>query len=218
MRADEHAVERSLVSLVKAALHVPGWRFPEHLFRIGQETFALPENATVVEVGCFFGRSSLVIAGALRLRGSGVLHCIDPFDCSGDAFSAPHYARMVQENGGGMLLDCFTSMLKQHRLMDYVRIHVNRDTEVSPAVCGPIDLLLLDGDQSRFGALKAYEHWRAAIKPGGLLVVGNSARRTYAPDHDGNAFIVERHLVRDGFTIISRGDTTFARAHSVSTA
>ena len=31
-------------------------------------------------------------------------------------------------------------------------------------------------------------------------------------DHDGQAMVVETCLVRDGFTNIERGDTTFARA------
>jgi hypothetical protein len=48
-----------------------------------------------VEVGCFLGSSKVLLAGARRLKDSGQVHAIDPFDASGDAFSESHYRRVA---------------------------------------------------------------------------------------------------------------------------
>ena len=209
---DPAATEQELERLVAAALGLPGWRYADDLRRIGRETLALGENATLVEVGCFFGRTTLVLAGALQMRGSGILHCIDPFDASGDAFSTPHYVRLLAAQGGGSLRDHVEATMARHGLGHRVQLHTARATDVDREAFGAIDLLLLDGDQSRSGAQAAYAHWAPKLQPGGLLVVGNSAVRAYEADHDGNALVVETCLVRDGFTHIERGDTSFARA------
>ena len=146
------------------------------------------------------------------MRGSGILHCIDPFDASGDSFSTPHYARLLAAQGGGSMRDHVTAILEQHGLLHRVQLHTARAIEVDRDAFGALDLLLLDGDQSRAGAQAAYGHWAPKLRSGGLLVVGNSAVRAYEADHDGQAMVVETCLVRDGFTNIERGDTTFARA------
>ena len=210
--ANPAATEAQLEHLVAAALQLPGWRWADDLHRLGRETLALGEQATLVEIGCFFGRSALVLAGALQMRGSGILHCIDPFDASGDAFSAPHYARMLAAEGGGSMRDHVMATLARHGLVNRVQLHTARATEVDRDAFGALDLLLLDGDQSRAGAQAAYNHWAPKLRAGGVLVVGNSAVRTYDADHDGQALVVETCLVGDGFTSIERGDTTFARA------
>jgi predicted O-methyltransferase YrrM len=210
--ADLLAAEAKLEHLVATALSLPGWRWADDLRRLGRETLALRDPATLVEVGCFFGRSTLVLAGALQIRGSGSLHCIDPFDASGDAFSTPHYARLLAAQGGGSMRDHVTATLERHGLLHRVHLHTARAIEVDRDAFGALDLLLLDGDQSRVGAQAAYAHWAPKLRPGGLLVVGNSAVRAYEADHDGHAMLVETCLVRDGFTKIERGDTTFAKA------
>ena len=209
---DPAAAQAQLEKLVTAALSLPGWRWADDLRRLGRETLALREQAILLEIGCFFGRSALVLAGALQMRGSGILHCIDPFDASGDAFSTPHYTRLLAAQGGGSMRDHVTAMLEQHGLLHRVQLHTARAVEVDCDAFGTLDLLLLDGDQSRAGAQAAYGHWAPKLRAGGLLVVGNSAVRAYEADHDGQAMVVETCLVRDGFTNIERGDTTFARA------
>jgi hypothetical protein len=48
--------------------------------------------AVIVEIGVYFGSAS-DLAGARKIAGTGVVHCIDPFDASGDDFSAPSTGR-----------------------------------------------------------------------------------------------------------------------------
>ena len=69
---------------------IPGWTRGEEAREFARISFSLPPETCIVEIGSFFGAATILLAGPRRLRGSGVVHCVDPFDCSGDLFSVPH--------------------------------------------------------------------------------------------------------------------------------
>lgn len=68
---------------------ITGFLLEQEGIALAQLCYSLPPNAVVVEVGSFLGRSSVLFAGARKLKGNGQVHCIDPFDGLGDAFSVP---------------------------------------------------------------------------------------------------------------------------------
>ena len=70
---------------------VLGWTRGAEAVALARHAYALPRGATVVEVGSFLGCSTVLLAGARKLRGSGRVHAVDPFDASGDAYSVPYY-------------------------------------------------------------------------------------------------------------------------------
>src|SRR5262249_55192493 len=73
------------------ASRIPGGTRADEALALARPSRALPQDAVIVEIGSFLGRSAVVLAGARKLRGSGKVHCVDPFDASGDAFSVPIY-------------------------------------------------------------------------------------------------------------------------------
>jgi hypothetical protein len=74
----------------------------------------------------------------------------------------------------------------------------------------PIDMLVLDGDQSRAGAKAAWDGWVRFLKPGGIIAIHNSTNRLFAADHDGNHRLAVEELTTPGFTDIRVvGTTTF---------
>jgi predicted O-methyltransferase YrrM len=198
-------------SLLEAALRTPGWRLEPDLLRLANESQDLGGDPVIVEVGCLFGRSTLMLAGARKIKGSGRVHCIDPFDGSGDSFSSPHYAAMLAGMRGGTFLSHFLSNVEAQDLQDYVRVHKGTVEAAAGGWTLPIDMLLLDGDQSRSGARRAYDLLIPFLRPGGLLVLSNSAERPYAPDHDGHAELLRHTVAPPGFTDVERGDTSWAR-------
>jgi len=170
---------------------VPGWTRGEEardLLRIG---YSLSAGAVLVEIGSFFGASAILLAGSRQVRGSGLVHCIDPFDCSGDSFSVPHYRRILEEHGGGSPRDHFETNIRAASLGPWVRIHQGVADEVARSWITPIDFLFLDGDQSRNGAREAYNSWEPFLKGGGIIAVHNSAPENYRNEHDGHRNIVE---------------------------
>ena len=140
------------------------------------------------------GRSTILLAGSRRLRGNGLVHSVDPFDCSGDAHSTPHYQRVLNDYGVPSLEDVLRIDLKRFALDNVVEVHKGTSAQIAADWRQPIDLLLLDADQSPQGAKESFESWVRFVKPGGTVVLCNSGERDYAPTHDGNYLLAKERL------------------------
>ena len=190
---------------------IPGWTRSEEAVELAQACYGLPENAVVVEIGSFLGCSTVLLAGARKLRNSGKVHCVDSFDTAGDSHSAPIYRKLAGSLGQSIRAQ-FEENIRQATLRDWVHVHPANDSEIARAWTSPLDLLFMDGDHSDRGAQETYERWSGFLKRGGILAVHNSAPGSYAPDHGGSRRVVE-HFVRPPQYAEIRciGTTTFAR-------
>ena len=66
---------------------IPGWTRDAEAVALAKLAYRLPRNAVIVEIGSFLGSGAVLLAGARKLRGSGRVHCVDPFNGSGDSYS-----------------------------------------------------------------------------------------------------------------------------------
>jgi hypothetical protein len=190
---------------------IPGWTRGEEARELARISFSLPAEARIVEIGSFFGASTILLAGPRRLRGSGLVHCVDPFDCSGDLFSIPYYKRILVEAGGGSLRDHFEKNIRHAGVTPWVKVHQGRATEVGKNWKALIDLLFLDGDHSRAGAREAYDTWARFLKPGGVIALHNSRPENRTLDHDGYRCLAEEEITAPDYRDIRLiGSTTFA--------
>jgi methyltransferase family protein len=190
---------------------VPGWTRHDEAITLAHESYALPDRAVIVEIGSFLGCSAVLLAGARKLRGSGKVHCIDPFDASGDAFSVPIY-RTIRGFSRASLRERFDRYVARAGLSDWVEVHPGLAQDVLPTWSAPIDLLLFDGDQSYEVVRATYEGWMPFLKPGATLAMHNSRPGYRQESHDGSARLVEE-LIRppdyDGLRYVR--SMTFAR-------
>jgi len=171
----------------------------------------LPRDAVILEIGSFLGCSTVLLAGARKLRSSGRVHCIDPFDASGDAFSVPIYSEIAASQSLS-LRSRFDENIRLASLADWVEVHQCRDSDIARGWSIPVDLLFLDGDQSDQGAQETYERWSPHLKIGGLIAVHNSGPREYAPNHGGSRRLVEKFIQPPEYSDIWRVENlTFAR-------
>ena len=208
---DPPELER-IADCLDLSYRIPGWIRGEEAKTLALISHSLPEAATLVEVGSFLGSGTLLLAGPRKIRGSGKVHCIDPFDCSGDAFSMPVYQQILAGIGGGSLRAHFDKNIQSAGLDEWVEVHQGRAAEIAARWKEPVDLLFLDGDQSRTGAREAYTAWSPFLKPGGLIAVHNTEPREYAPDHDGNRLLALEEIVAPGYADVRLvGATTLAR-------
>jgi MMP 1-O-methyltransferase len=190
---------------------IPGWTRGEEARELLWISRSLSAGAVIVEIGSFLGAGAILLAGPRRIRGSGVVHCVDPFDGTGDSFSVPHYQRIIAEIGIGSLRDDFERNIRGAGLGPWVRIHQGRADEVARSWSKPIDLLYLDGDQSRKGVREAYDSWARFLKPGGIIAVHNSAPDNHTPEHDGHRYIVDEEIKPPNYSNIRLvSSTTFA--------
>jgi hypothetical protein len=202
----------NLKEYIRISSMIPGWTRNEDAEELARASFSLGKDAVIVETGAFLGCCTVLLAGARCVRGSGEVHAVDPFDCSGDAFSVPYYRAIVASLGGGSLRDHFEANIQRAGLNKWVQVHQGRAAEVAATWERPIDLLLLDGDQSPRGAREAFHSWLPFLKPGGVIVLRNTKPREYAEGHDGHRRLVVEEIFPPRFTDVRLvGATTFAR-------
>ncbi len=193
------------------AENIEGWVTAEELMKKAEYGYQLQNNAVIVEIGAFLGRSTVMVAGACKLKRSGMVHVIDPFDASGDEFSVPVY-KAIEEKLPDSLLNLFQSNIQKTHLEEYVTIHQGTSESIVKNWKDPIDMLVLDGDQSPEGARSAFDDWIPFLKPGGSLIVHNSAERVYEKDHDGHYRVVVESVNPPQFSdVICVRMTTFAK-------
>lgn len=188
-----------LDGLVATSAEIPGWTLKDDARAVAEASYGLAGNPTIVEIGVFMGRCTLLLAGARKLKGSGTVHCVDPFDCSGDEFSIPHYKKELDTSGLDRLDLVFYRNLMRYGLEDIVDIHQVRSEVAVLNWTRPIDLLLLDGDQSPAGARAAFEAWVPMLKPGGIIILRNTKDKVYADGHDGHRRLAVEALVPPQF-------------------
>jgi MMP 1-O-methyltransferase len=191
---------------------IPGWIRGEQAQALALASFALPGIPVIVQIGSFFGSAAVLLAGARKAKGSGMVYCVDPFDCSGDEFSVPHYKRMLAAAGGGALRDHFEQNLRRAGVDGWVTVLQGQAEEIAQRWATPIDMLALNGDQSPVGARAAYQCWSPFLKPGGTIALHNSAPEPHEESHSGHRRLVEEEIRAPAFADIRLVvATTFAR-------
>lgn len=190
---------KELDEIQKTAEQVQGWRKGVDAAELIRLSYELEGNPVIVEIGTYMGRGTVMLAGPRKLRGSGMVHAVDSFDCGGDTHSMPIYERMLDEAGGGSLFQHFQNNIASAGLSDWVTPHVGLEKDIAAKWHEPIDLLLLDGDQTPDAAFMAYENWIPFLKRGGLLCMGNTGKRDFAPTHDGNYLVRQEKVVPANF-------------------
>ncbi len=200
-----------LYRYIAYAHRIQGWTVGNEMIALAHASYQLPSDAVIVEIGTFLGRSAVLLAGARKLRGSGKVHCVDPFNASGDAVSVPFYRAIVGAQQESQR-QRFDQNIHRAGLTQWVQVHQDTAETIGASWSEPIDMLFLDGDQSPKGVRAAYEQWSPWLKVGGILAVHNSSERIYAEGHDGHhRLVVETVRPPQYADIVSVETTTFAR-------
>jgi predicted O-methyltransferase YrrM len=149
---------------------IPGFLQDEEAVALFQIARNLPPGSTVVELGSWLGKTSVVIAKGLQ-RGSGSrLYCIDPFAPAGDARSVVRYRELAGALGGG-LRDAFLANLDRHDVADRVSVLQGFSHEFSGDWEDEIDCLFIDADHSYEAVARDLEEWSGFVRPGGWLLL-----------------------------------------------
>ncbi len=191
---------------------IPGWTRGDEAAALAWRAFNAPADSIVVEIGSFLGSGSVLLAGARKLRGSGKVHCVDPFNGSGEDFSLPHYETIIRGYLPRTPREVFDDNIKRCGLGRWVEAHQGTALAVALNWSRPIDLLFMDGDQSPAGARAAYRAWSPWLKSGGLIALHNSNPREDGQGHDGHLLVVQEFVrppVYEDIELIA--STTFAR-------
>lgn len=190
---------------------VPGFLTEDESVALAYAVMGLPPNPIIVEIGTFLGQSSIVFAGCLKVKGGGKLHCIDPFDGSGDSFSVPFYQRIASRKKIP-LREWFESNIARAGLNEWLSVHQGTAETIGLNWSKPIDAIFFDGDQTPQGVRKAYELFSPYLKKGALIILHNSTEREYDDGHDGHYRLVLESIKAPAYEdVYSVDSTTFAR-------
>ena len=181
---------------------IPGWTRGIEAEALIQAAYDLPGPAAIVEIGAFLGSGSVLLAGARKLRRSGTVHCVDPFDASGDEHSIPHYEQILNGYRHATQVEMFRANLRAAGLANWVTTHQGSADQIGQGWNAPVDMIFMDGDQSPEGVDAAWRVWSPWLRRGGLLALHNSNPRQYAPAHDGHFRLRQRLQALDGDALV----------------
>jgi predicted O-methyltransferase YrrM len=179
---------------------IDGWLTVDEAIALFELARTLPhERPLAVEIGCWQGKSSVVIARGLRGKNAPRLVCIDPLDASGDPASAGEYARRAGAQQAP-LRQAFEHNLLAAGVRDIVDVRQGLSHALAPAFAEPIDLLFIDGDHAHDAVARDYRDWAPKIRPGGFLCLHDVVHAV----HDGPRRVVDEIVRREPFWVEQR--------------
>jgi MMP 1-O-methyltransferase len=188
---------------------IPGWTRGAEAWALALVCHSLPAGAMVVEIGSFLGSSAVLLAGSRQLRGSGTVHCVDPFDASGDSFSRELYHE-ISSSIEVPLRQRFEQNIRDAGLDGWVSVHQGRAEDICRGWKSPIDLLYLDGDHSWEAVQAAYNGWAPFLRQYGVIAIHSSLAQE--KDHDGLRRLAREVIQPPAYAAGCRvGSITFAR-------
>jgi predicted O-methyltransferase YrrM len=143
-----------------AARATPGWMHDDELAWLATQA---RDARTILEVGCWQGRSTLALADNTVGRVFAVDHwCGTPDD--------PHLAEVAALGGPEGLYAAFVARMGS-RIQEGRVVIVRLAADVAAATFGPasMDLVFLDGDHRVDGVRENLAAYRPLVKPGGIL-------------------------------------------------
>jgi predicted O-methyltransferase YrrM len=147
--------KRELAHYQALSERIPGWTRGQEASALAERAYSIDGDTVIVEIGSFFGSSTVLLAGARKLRGSGIVHCVDPFDGSGDSCSTPHYDAIILAFAARPPREHFDDNISAAGLSDWIEVHQGNAEDIALNWSTPVDLLFMDGDQSPAGARAA---------------------------------------------------------------
>ena len=163
------------------------------LFRLASSVAPLP---TVVEIGSWKGRSTVVLARALASRGGGVVHAIDPHQGG------------LEHTPGADTFDEFVGNVKRKGVAHLVRAHRASSLEVARGWSEPAGMVWVDGSHEYEDVRADLEAWLPHLVSGGVLAMHDTTNLPgpgRAADEllfDGSAFC--RHGLTDSIAFAQR--------------
>jgi hypothetical protein len=124
-------------------------------------TACAPARGTIVEIGSFKGRSTVMLAKVASHYGVGPIVAIDPHN---SPILLDHEA-----NPGASSYQDFVNSIHSAGVSNHVETHVAYSADVADSWNRPIRLLWIDGDHNYKGAKEDFDRFFPHLVPGGVV-------------------------------------------------
>ncbi|HUI50358.1 MAG TPA: class I SAM-dependent methyltransferase [Terriglobales bacterium] len=155
----------------------PGYLLENEARFLGLLAACTPAKGTIVEIGSFKGRSTVMLASVAMRYGLGSVVSIDPHNFN---LTADNKADATQE---GSTYDEFLKSLETAGVKEHVEIHHAFSKHVSTTWDRPIRLLWIDGDHSYQGVKDDFDGFAKFLSPGGVVAMHDSLNAFAGPIH-----------------------------------
>ncbi len=150
-----------LADLAPVVARVDGYLTRKEIYILALLASVPTSPGSILEIGSFKGKSTVLIARALRAIGGVGLHAIDPF------LSAPTPGQPLAVDES--TYRTFLANLDAAGVRELVTIHKERSEDAAASWREPLRFLWIDGDHSYEGARRDFEAFSPHLAPGGVV-------------------------------------------------
>lgn len=147
----------------KKTQRVPGHLLENEARFLGLLAACVPGAGTIVEIGSFKGRSTVMLAKVASHYGLGPVVAIDPHNSP--------ILLDLEINPEASTYQDFINSIGIAGVSDYVEPHLAYSTEVASSWKRPIRVLWIDGDHSYDGVKKDFEGFLPHLEPFGVVAM-----------------------------------------------
>jgi len=160
--------------------NIPGWLRSNDLIALYQLSSSLSENAVIVEVGSFHGKSAVQLARSLS---SGTIYCFDHWS----GYTALAEDGITREND----LETFRHFTKEYKNIVSKKINHIEDADWKEL---EIDMLFIDASHQNPSDWEIIEYFMPYIKQNGILCGHDYYKERFSPDVNDNVDRLEEIL------------------------
>jgi predicted O-methyltransferase YrrM len=187
------AADISFEQILRQVDHVNGWMSPDQAAVLHRSAADCPEHGSIVEIGSFQGRSTIVLALSAS-AGTSVV-AIDPH--AGNDRGPQEIDGFEHQAADDHTI--FLANLAAAGVADRVRHIRSFSDDALGAVTGPIDVLYIDGAHRYGPAQRDIRAWGSRVTDGGTLLIHDSFSSL------GVTAAIARHLFAGGdFRFVGR--------------
>lgn len=157
----------------QATKNVPGFLGENEARFLGLLAACIPASGTIVEIGSFKGRSTVMLAKVARHYSLGPIVSIDPH--------THNLSTGPEGNGSHSTFEEFQTQLRNAGVTEHVEIHRSFSMDVSPTWNRDIRLLWIDGDHTYEGAKSDFDGFSPFLVSGGVVALHDALNNYPGP-------------------------------------
>lgn len=147
---------------------IPGWSNFESVYQMAAE--AVPDNAVLVEIGSWMGRSAAMMCTFLERAGKAGgarFYCVDTWKGSKGGVDEMFHNQTLAQLGGNML-ETFQKNMTPWK-DGYIPLQMDSVEAAKQFADASVDFVFIDGGHTKEQVLADISAWRPKVKPGGIL-------------------------------------------------
>jgi predicted O-methyltransferase YrrM len=166
-------LQRTIDEAWEVTKKVPGYLLENEARFLGVLAAIVPASGTIVEIGSYRGRSTVMLGKVAARYGLGPVVAIDPHN-------SPILLPAEEAHQPSSYTD-FLASIREARLEQQVEPRLAYSREVSASWMRPIRLLWIDGDHSYAGAKTDFDEFFPHVAPNGVVALHDALNTCVGP-------------------------------------